>query len=364
MKHLVFTVTNELNYDQRMIRICETLSIEGYKVSLIGVQFSNSPKLIDKKFNQQRIKCFFKKGFGFYAEYNVKLFFTLLFKKADLFCAIDLDTIMPVYFAGKLKNKALVYDAHEYFSQQKEIITRPNVYKIWRFIENTFVPKFQNGYTVCNSISKVFKELYKIKFEVIMNVTSIKTLSDKSPKKDKLILYQGAINEARGLEYLIPAMKDIDGILHIYGDGNFMEQLKTIIQNHCLEEKVIIKGKVSPQELHDITSKYYIGLNLVENIGLNQYYSLANKFFDYMHAGIPQVSMNFPEYKRINDKFEIAVLIDNLDKDEISNAINVLLTDEVKYSKLVQNCTEAKLVYNWENESIKLIQFYKNIFEQ
>ena len=347
-----------------MIRICETLCNEGYKVSLIGVQFSNSPKLVDKKFIQHRIKCFFKKGFGFYAEYNVKLFFTLLFKKADLFCAIDLDTIMPVFFAGKLKNKALVYDAHEYFSQQKEIITRPKVYKIWHFIENAFVAKFKNGYTVCFSISKVFEELYKIKYEVITNATSIKTLSRKSPKNEKLILYQGAVNEARGLEYLIPAMKNVDGMLHIYGNGNFMNQLKTIIRNHCLEDKVVIKGKVSPDELDEITSKYYIGLNLVENIGLNQYYSLANKFFDYMHAGIPQVSMNFPEYQRINDQFEIAVLIDNLDQNEISKAINTLLTDEEKYSTLVQNCAEAKLVYNWESESKKLIQFYKNIFEQ
>jgi glycosyltransferase involved in cell wall biosynthesis len=346
-----------------MIRICETLCNEGYKVSLIGVQFSNSPKLIDKNFSQKRINCFFKKGFGFYAEYNVKLFFYLLFKKADLFCAIDLDTIMPVFFSGKLKNKALVYDAHEYFSQQKEIITRPNIYKIWHFIENTFVPKFKNGYSVCYSISNAFKVIYKIKYEVIMNSTSIKIINKISSKNEKLILYQGAVNEARGLEFLIPAMKNIDGILHIYGDGNFMGQLKTIIHNHCLEDKVIIKGKVSPNELHEITAQYYVGLNLVENIGLNQYYSLANKFFDYMHAGIPQVSMNFPEYKRINDQFEIAVLIDSLDLNEISNAINSLLTDKVKYNILVQNCDNAKLVYNWENESKKLVQFYKNIFE-
>jgi len=74
--------------------------------------------------------------------------------------------------------------------------------------------------------------------------------------------------------------------------------------------------------------------------------------------------MNFPEYKRINDQFEIAILIDNLDKNEITNAINTLLTDKAKYNNLVQNCAEAKLLYNWENESKKLIQFYKNIFEQ
>jgi len=363
LKHLIFTVTNELNYDQRMIRICETLCNEGYKVSLIGVKFSNSPKLNDQKFNQQRIKCFLKKGFGFYAEYNVKLFLKLLFKKADLICAIDLDTIMPVYFAGKLKNKKLVYDAHEYFSQQKEIITRPKVYKVWRFIEKTFVPKFKNGYTVSYSISKAFDDLFKIKYEVIANATSIKTINKSLSKKDKLIVYQGAVNEARGLEYLIPAMNNVDVKLHIYGDGNFMGQLKTIINNHCLKENVIIKGKVSPDELNRITSEYYIGLNLVENIGLNQYYSLANKFFDYMHAGIPQVTMNFPEYKRINDAFEVAVLIDDLKPDSISKAINELLMNDEKYAKLVQHCLEAKKVHNWENESKKLVQVYKDIFE-
>ncbi len=346
-----------------MIRICESLFNEGYKVTLIGAEFSHSPQLNNQKFNQQRIKCFFKKGFGFYAEYNVKLFFTLFFKKADLFCAIDLDTIMPVYFAGKLKNKVLVYDAHEYFSQQKEIITRPLVYKVWRFIENVFVPKFKNGYTVSYSISIAFEELYKIKYEVIANATSIKTLNRVCSKKDRIIVYQGAVNEARGLEFLIPAMKNVDAQLHIYGDGNFMAQLKTIINNHCLNEKVIIKGKVSPDELNRITTEYYIGLNLVENTGLNQYFSLANKFFDYMHAGIPQVTMNFPEYKRVNDQFEVAILIDDLKPDSISEAINQLLMNDEKYAKLSQFCLEAKKIHNWENESKKLVQFYKNIFE-
>jgi glycosyltransferase involved in cell wall biosynthesis len=132
------------------------------------------------------------------------------FKKADLICAIDLDTIMPAYFAGKLKNKKLVYDAHEYFSQQKEIITRPKVYKVWRFIENIFVPKFKNGYTVSYSISKAFDDLYKIKYEVIANATSIKFLSENYSKKDKIIVYQGAVNEARGLEYLIPAIQALE----------------------------------------------------------------------------------------------------------------------------------------------------------
>ena len=46
---------------------------------------------------------------------------------------------------------------------------------------------------------------------------------------------------------------------------------------------------LQPEELRLITAEAYIGINLVENNGLSNYLSLANKFFDYIHAGIPQL---------------------------------------------------------------------------
>ena len=45
---------------------------------------------------------------------------------------------------------------------------------------------------------------------------------------------------------------------------------------------------------------------VAENTGLNQYLALPNKFFDYMHAGLPQIAMNYPEYQKINSQFEVA----------------------------------------------------------
>ncbi|HMC99365.1 MAG TPA: hypothetical protein VKH37_04400, partial [Ferruginibacter sp.] len=128
-----------------------------------------------------------------------------------------------------------------------------------------------------------------------------------------------------------------------------------------LAEKVLLKGKLLPEELEAVTTRCYIGVNLVEDLGLNQYYSLANKFFDYMHAGIPQVTMNFPEYKAINDEFEIAVLVDELTAGKISDALNALLNDEVLYKKLQSNCIRARLKYNWQLEEKKLIEFYAKI---
>ncbi|MEO7306720.1 MAG: glycosyltransferase [Ferruginibacter sp.] len=360
MKRIVFTVTNDLNYDQRMIRICSSLAEAGYTVTLIGRKNGRSTPLTTKKYSQKRFFTLFTKGFGFYTEYNTRLFFYLLFVKADMICCIDLDTMLPVWLAGKIKNKQLVYDAHEYFSQQKEIMTRPGVHRVWKWIERTFVPKFKYGYTVSHSIAAEFKKLYGVDYEVIRNVPMPGPLST-SVHPEKIIIYQGAVNEARGLEFLIPAMSSIDATLHIYGDGNFMEQTKKLVASNNLHNKVFVKNKVLPEHLDAITQSAYIGINLVEHTGLNQYYSLANKFFDYIQNVLPQVSMNFPEYKRINDEYEVAVLIDDLQINTIANAVNKLLKDEILYTALRQNCLKARQVLNWQQEEKKLLDLYKNM---
>ena len=362
MEKLIFTVTNDLSYDQRMIRICSSLSQAGYQVLLVGVKKQGGVALQQKPYEQKRLTCFFSDGFGFYAEYNTRLFFYLLFKKANAICAIDADTILAVWLATKLKSTKRVYDAHEYFSQQKEIITRPRVYKIWHWIEKTFLPKFTNGYTVSNRIADEFKKKYGVNYELIRNIPLLKPFPPIAVAEEKFVLYQGAVNEARGLEFLIPAMKEVNARLFIYGDGNFLEQTKSLIVANNLQDKVLLKGKLLPEELDNITREAYIGLNLVENNGLNQYFSLANKFFDYIQHGIPQVTMNFPEYKTINEEFEIAILIDDLQIETIAAAINTLLNDEKLYKRLQQTCLKAREELNWQHEEKKLIAFYEDLF--
>lgn len=361
MQRLVFTVTNSLNYDQRMIRICTSLAAAGYPVTLVGVRYKGTPVLTAQPFQQRRLFCPFRKGFLFYAFYNIRLFFYLLFKPCDVMCCIDLDTLLPVYWAAKLRGKKVVYDAHEYFTQQKEVVTRPKVYKVWHWIEKTFVPRIKQGYTVSHTIAAAFKDLYKVEYGVIMNCTVLQPLAPSPIRQEKKLLYQGAVNEARGLEYLIPAMRQIDARLYIYGDGNYMDACQQLVQQYGLQQKVIFMGKVLPHELAAVTAEAYIGFNLVENTGLNQYYSLANKFFDYMHHAVPQVTMAYPEYQRINNEFEVAVLIDAVSEQNIVNAVNYLLADTVHYQQLQQNCIKAREVYCWQNEAAKLLQFYQQL---
>lgn len=357
---IYLTVTTDLSYDQRMIRICQSLAEAGHNVVLVGRKMKSSVPLSTQPFRQKRIICLFEKGKLFYAEYNCRLFVFLLFKKMGCICAIDLDTILPCYFISVIKKIPRVYDAHELFCEMQEIITRPAIYKIWKAIEKFTVPKFLLGYTVNQPIATEFKKMYGVQYEVIRNITLLKQI-DFLPKKEKFILYQGAVNEGRSFETLIPAMKEVNSTLIICGDGNFMEQAKQLVKENNLEDKIIFKGKIAPDELRRITQQAYIGITLFEGTSLSNYYSLANRFFDYLHAGVPQLCVDYPVYREINEAMPIALLVNDISAQNIAAQLNHLLSNEVLYQTLQANCIKAREKYNWQEEEKKVIRFYKGI---
>jgi glycosyltransferase involved in cell wall biosynthesis len=360
LKHLYFTVTNDLVFDQRMHRICTSLSDAGYKVTLVGRTLKTSSSLEQKRFAQKRLRCFFHSGFLFYVEYNMKLFFFLLFHKMEGICAIDLDTIIPCLLVSKIRRIPGIYDAHEYFTEMKEVRERALIKKIWTFIERFALTRFQYCYTVSNGLAIEFAKKYGKSFEVIRNVPYLKTLLPQR-QVEGYLFYAGAVNEARGFEYLIPAMKTVQHKLVICGDGNFMSKLKDLIRKHQVEDKIELKGMKKPEEIYEMAQKALLGFNLVEKDGLNQYYSLANKFFDYIQAGLPQITMNFPEYSLVNKEFEVAVLINDLSIETLSDAIQKTLSNAYLLEQLHRNTLKARQVYNWETEEKKLLQIYDKV---
>jgi glycosyltransferase involved in cell wall biosynthesis len=359
---IVFTVTNDLSYDQRMHRIAGTLAGVGYKVLLVGRERMHSIPLAEKNFRQKRLTCWSDRGFLFYAEYNLRLFFFLLLTRADILCAIDLDTILPVYFSSVLKNQKRVYDAHELFTEQIEIVRRPGIHRFWLALERFALPRFPTGYTVNEWLRGEFNRRYGVNYSVIKNLP-VKTLLqyERKPADEKYFFYQGAVNEGRCFETLIPAMQQVSVRLLICGSGNFMEQAKALVAKYGLEQKVIFIGTMEPLALQSFTQKAYAGINLFESSGMNQYHSLSNRFFDYIMAGIPQLCVNYPEYAFFMAQHRIGLMIDDISVATIANALNSLLSDETQYGQMREACIKARENWNWEKEAQTLIDIYNKL---
>lgn len=364
MKRIIFTVTNDLVFDQRMDRICGTLACNGYECVLIGRRKRGSLDLEQKSYEQVRIPCWFSKGKAFYIEYNLKLFWYLLVRKANIYCAIDLDTALPVWMVSKAKQKTMVYDAHEFFSEMEEIISRPLIHKAWVAVEKFILKRVKHGYTISDGYARMFKDRYNADLKVIRNAPRIepKQKGKVATEESRFIIYQGVLNVGRGLEASLAAMKELHGIeFKVFGDGPKAPELKEMAQSLALNGHVKFQGAVRPEELRDHTARAWLGLTLFSDEGLHHRYSLANRFFDYMHAGIPQVAMNYPEYKAFNDKWGVAVLIDELNPEAIEAAVQSLIDRPEEYDRLKENCLKARAENSWNQEAVKLIDFYKRI---
>jgi hypothetical protein len=123
MKHITVLVSNDLEHDQRVAKVCGTLRQMGFQITLVGRMMRHSGPYTGP-YHAVRFRLWFEKGAMFYAALQIRLLFYLLFKKTDIVVANDLDTLLPAYLISKWRGKQLVYDSHEYFTEAEGLTGR------------------------------------------------------------------------------------------------------------------------------------------------------------------------------------------------------------------------------------------------
>ncbi len=365
MKRIAISVINDLVTDNRVHKVATTLQEMGYDVTLIGRLLPNSLPL-NRTYNTRRMSLFFNKGPLFYAEYNLRLFFILLFSKFNTFVANDLDTLLPNYVVARITGGQLFYDSHEYFTEVPELIDRPKVKHSWEKLEQGLLPNIRNAYTVCNSIAETYRYRYGTFFHVVRNVPERQIKKEIPPDKKldfggrKIILYQGALNIGRGLEPMIRAMQFIDdAVLVIVGTGDVANSLLAMTSNLGLRQKVHFLGRIPFDEVQFITVQADLGISIEEDLGLNYRYALPNKLFDYIQAEVPVLVSNLPEMKKIVSDYRIGAILDSHEPQQMARQITELLRNTKKISEWKTNLKVAAEELCWENEKKVLQDLYR-----
>ena len=303
----------------------------------------------------------------FYIEYNLRLFFFLLYRRFDIYHSNDLDTLLPMWLTAFIFNKKLVYDSHEYFMGVPEIQNRYFVKKVWSSIESFIFPKLKYVFTVNESISDLYFKDYKIRPLVIRNLPNKSSLKKVKSKKDlglpldkKLVILQGSgINVDRGAEELLEAfaLQD-DFFLSVVGKGDVIDKLKKRCTKIDLINKVLFVPALPYSQMMQFTLNSDVGVSLDKNNNINYQFSLPNKIFDYAKAEIPFVSTNLVEIRKIAKQFHTGVLISTLKPASIIKGLNkaIALKEDKNF---ISNVTKMNSTLNWENESISLIKTYE-----
>jgi glycosyltransferase involved in cell wall biosynthesis len=115
---------------------------------------------------------------------------------------------------------------------------------------------------------------------------------------------------------------------------------------------------MSASDLRQYTINANLGITIDKDTNMNYHFSLPNKVFDYIHAGIPLLTSKLPEILNIVTTYQIGMTIDNHHPEHIAKKISQCITSE-HYTTYQQNTKKAALDNNWETEKQKLIKLFK-----
>ena len=392
MIKICILLNGPVNNDSRVIKVIKTLS-KKYIVHLFYMGGNSD----DQNIFNENVKLFY---YDFSRSLKTKLIlhsffwneFNFLIKEVlkrqveyHTVWANDFPTLYPSYKIASKLNAKLVYDAHEIYLETLNQFFPVNtsffkscLFNFSLFIMKTFgrhyekklIRKANRVITVNQSLADYFMKSYSISnIDVVMNLpyssnknsSSVKdfrkTFSFK--KSDLLLIYQGVLNNGRGLELIIESINKTPKKIKliILGDGFLKKRLIDLVATLKLESRVKFIDKVPIDELLNYTCGADIGINILEEFNLSKKLASPNKLFEYIHAEIPVVCSKTIENQKVLKKYQIGIMVDN-DIVDISNKISNLIEEDFKDYK--QACKLASQEYNWQKQEEKILSFISN----
>jgi len=371
---IIISVISDLVTDQRVNRTAHAFHSQGHEVIVIGRKMKKSMSMDPRPYRVVRFSLLFEKGPMFYITYNIRLFFYLLMHEATVYYANDLDTLLPNWLISRMYGSRLIYDSHEYFTGVPELESRPGVQKIWKRLERMMFPSLSYIITVNDSIADLYQQEYHKRVVVVRNVPDVPPGAEVKdsdvfkeanglPADKRIILLQGSgINIDRGGEEAVQAMEYVDdAVLLIIGSGDVIDTLKEMGAAPHLEGKVIFRDKMPFSKLMQFTAMADIGLTLDKDTNVNYRFSLPNKLFDYIHAGIAVLASNLVEVRNIVEKYQVGCITASHDPKMLATTINEMISDESQLNRWKENARKAAKELTWENEKKKLLHLLHDI---
>lgn len=382
-KSICVLLNGAIKNDSRVIKTITTMSQKHFVdlFYLNGQQddkdiFNQNVTLINCKQNKTIINKIVKNS-CFYNEYLFFVDKVLEQKKNyDFIWANDLPCLKPGVILKKKLGAKLVYDSHEiynetlnqFFPENSKGIKRVLYMSTLNFMryfgvkaENRMVRKAD----ICITVGKYVKDFLQNQFKiddmkVLYNCPHLHQDDKKVDfraklgfeEKDMILLYQGLMNQGRALPEMIQAQKHTNENIKfvLMGDGPIKLKLQGLVTELKLDNKVFFIDRVDSSVLLQYTRGADVGIVLQETEkNFSKKLGIANKFFEYIHAGIPFVATDAPENRLVYNKYKVCKLVNpNHDIIEIAKAIDDLFNDDLM--KYKEASKKAAAEYNWDNQ--------------
>lgn len=298
----------------------------------------------------------------------IKMIYWGIKADATVYHANDLNTLFQAVVCGKwIRKRKVIFDSHEVNRNRTddESMMYPLVESfLMRYIDACI---YEN-----DTRARLIEKLYHFFPNVVYNYPCLPThrnpvnLHNKLdlPEDELILLYQGSLQEERGLNKLLDAIPHIkSGTIVFTGEGQMKPFLIEETVRRDLSHRVKFLPKVAIEQLPAYTSNAYIGFQLLSDTYFTHYSAAPNELFEYIMAGVPTVASDFPEIRKVVKNDEIGVIVKPDDANSIARAVNLLIDQPELREKMHQNTFRAREKYNWANEKIKFLRIYQRLIE-
>ncbi|MCP1727868.1 glycosyltransferase involved in cell wall biosynthesis [Natronospira proteinivora] len=289
--------------------------------------------------------------------------------KGDVYHAHDIQALPWVYYAAR--GCPVIYDAHEITTDRTGF---GRVGPLVGRFERYFARRVAAMLTTTGMRADHFARVHDIPRPVVIQNRPLyraakpgRRLREATgvPEDRVLFLYQGGLQPRRGLEMIIDRVPEVaDAHFVFLGPGVLRESLRARAEELGVSERVHLLDAVPWQELAEWTASADVGLQLLENVGLNHYTTDSNKIFEYGLAGVPVIASDFPEIRKIVTEADFGLLVDPADSAAVREAMIRLRDDAELRAHFRHQAQSNARALSWETQAPALLGVYERLLDR
>ncbi len=280
----------------------------------------------------------------------------------------------------------IVYFSMEYFAEMPSLRGKPWKRGVWLFLERWGAAGAASAATVCDSIAERLSAAFGLPVATVRNVPAraLPPGSGAGPAAPDpqgnlgvtsgpglhvrckvapeipLLIYQGALQEGRGLEASIRALGLVPGLhLAIIGGGGLRPALEALARESGCGDRVHFLGEVDFRELVPLTREAVAGLALIEPLSASYRFALPGKLFEYIQTGVPVIATALPEMRKIIEGYGVGVCLEDYGPIPLSAVLRRLAGDPAWRAGFAANLKRAAADLCWEAEEARYLALFR-----
>jgi glycosyltransferase involved in cell wall biosynthesis len=177
------------------------------------------------------------------------------------------------------------------------------------------------------------------------------------PSHSKVFIYIGILGKGRGIDLITEVFKTkgVQSSVVFLGYGELKGELEKLSLKH---DNIYVHDTVPHEKVVPLSQSADIGLCLIQNVSLSDYYCLPNKLFEYCFSGIPVLASDLPDITDVVNQYDLGITC-SLNVESVLMAVKEF--EELK--ELPKINLENLNDLTWGAQEEKLLKLYKKILQ-